>query len=143
MYRCIFNLPRTQSLTLYFKRFSGISEEDVKDNCTSLREVQETLLSFISADTILIGHGLETDLCALKVTTASFFNHNSAFLFCMGLQFRLKKKKAVSISVKEEICNKLPVNINMATFRTTFVHSSCVNIFIWMPCLKKKKKSYF
>ncbi|XP_030272373.1 RNA exonuclease 1 homolog isoform X3 [Sparus aurata] len=53
----------------YNTRFSGISEEDVKGNHTSLREVQETLLSFISADTILIGHGLETDLCALKVTT--------------------------------------------------------------------------
>ncbi|XP_073322012.1 uncharacterized protein [Pagrus major] len=51
----------------YNTRFSGISEEDVKGNCTSLREVQETLLSFISADTILIGHGLETDFCALKL----------------------------------------------------------------------------
>lgn len=85
MYQCIFNLPRTQSLTLYFSRFSGISEEDVKGNHTSLREVQETLLSFIGADTILIGHGLETDLCALKVTTVSFFQHYSAFLAYLGL----------------------------------------------------------
>lgn len=52
-------------------RFSGISEEDVKGNQTSLKKVQETLLSFISADTILIGHSLEKDLCLLKVT-ASF-----------------------------------------------------------------------
>uniref|UniRef100_A0A3P8WBT9 Exonuclease domain-containing protein n=1 Tax=Cynoglossus semilaevis TaxID=244447 RepID=A0A3P8WBT9_CYNSE len=37
-------------------------------NNTSLREVQETLMSFINADTILIGHSLETALCALKVT---------------------------------------------------------------------------
>ncbi|KAK5611110.1 hypothetical protein CRENBAI_022021 [Crenichthys baileyi] len=51
----------------YNTRFSGISEEDVKGNHTSLREVQETLLSFISADTILVGHGLETDLCLLKL----------------------------------------------------------------------------
>ncbi|XP_068422495.1 RNA exonuclease 1 homolog isoform X2 [Clinocottus analis] len=51
----------------YNTRFSGISEEDVKGNRTSLREVQDTLLSFVSADTILIGHGLETDLCALKI----------------------------------------------------------------------------
>lgn len=48
----------------------------MKGNLTSLREVQETLLSFINADTILIGHGLETDLCALKVTTVSFFQHD-------------------------------------------------------------------
>uniref|UniRef100_A0A3Q3X6D2 Exonuclease domain-containing protein n=1 Tax=Mola mola TaxID=94237 RepID=A0A3Q3X6D2_MOLML len=51
----------------YNTRFSGISEEDVKGIHTSLKEVQETLLSFINADTILIGHGLETDLCALKL----------------------------------------------------------------------------
>ncbi|MEQ2177382.1 hypothetical protein GOODEAATRI_002962 [Goodea atripinnis] len=57
----------------YNTRFSGISEEDVKGNHTSLREVQETLLSFISADTILVGHGLETDLCLLKVTVANLF----------------------------------------------------------------------
>ncbi|XP_051922876.1 RNA exonuclease 1 homolog isoform X2 [Hippocampus zosterae] len=65
----------------YNTRFSGISEEDVKANHVSLAEVQKTLLSFISADTILIGHGLETDFCALKllhgtvVDTAAVFPH--------------------------------------------------------------------
>lgn len=62
----------SQVSTCVTQRFSGISEEDVKGNHTSLRKVQETLLSFINADTILIGHSLETDLCALKVTTISF-----------------------------------------------------------------------
>ncbi|KAG7221306.1 hypothetical protein INR49_017373, partial [Caranx melampygus] len=62
----------------YNTRFSGISEEDVKGNNTSLREVQETLMSFINADTILIGHSLETDLCALKVISAS-----AIFLFAV------------------------------------------------------------
>lgn len=46
----------------------------MKGNHTPLREVQQTLLSFISANTILIGHSLETDLCALKVTTKAFCN---------------------------------------------------------------------
>lgn len=64
-------------LVLHLSRFSGISEEDVKGNRTSLREVQETLLSFVSADTVLIGHGLETDLCVLKVTAISFLQHYS------------------------------------------------------------------
>ncbi|XP_019741088.1 putative exonuclease GOR [Hippocampus comes] len=65
----------------YNTRFSGINEEDVKANHVSLAEVQKTLLSFISADTILIGHGLETDFCALKllhgtvVDTAAVFPH--------------------------------------------------------------------
>ncbi|XP_061673940.1 RNA exonuclease 1 homolog isoform X2 [Syngnathoides biaculeatus] len=65
----------------YNTRFSGISEQDVRGNHISLVEVQKTLLSFISADTVLIGHGLETDLCALKllhgmvVDTAVVFPH--------------------------------------------------------------------
>ena len=37
------------------------------DACPSIRDVQETLLGFVSSDTILIGHSLETDLRALKV----------------------------------------------------------------------------
>lgn len=60
------------SLTPPSSRFSGIGEEDVEGHHASLSEVQETLLSFINADTILIGHSLETDLCLLKVTFSFF-----------------------------------------------------------------------
>ncbi|XP_048850083.1 RNA exonuclease 1 homolog isoform X3 [Brienomyrus brachyistius] len=56
----------------YNTRFSGISEEDVSSASFSLRDVQSVLLSFISADTILIGHSLENDLCALKWTPLWF-----------------------------------------------------------------------
>lgn len=49
----------------------------MKGHHTSLCEVQETLLSFLNADTILIGHSLEMDLCALKVTTNGSLQHNS------------------------------------------------------------------
>lgn len=44
----------------------------MKGNHTSLREVQEKVLSFINDDTILIGHSLETNLCALKVNLQLF-----------------------------------------------------------------------
>lgn len=40
----------------------------MKGTSSSLRDVQAVLLSFINADTILIGHGLENDLAALKVS---------------------------------------------------------------------------
>lgn len=89
-----------QVSTCVTQRFSGISEEDVKGNHTSLTKVQETLLSFINADTILIGHSLETDLCALKVTTISFPWHNSyrtdlrwSGHFWHGHQFTFKWQK--------------------------------------------------
>ncbi|XP_051277789.1 RNA exonuclease 1 homolog isoform X2 [Dicentrarchus labrax] len=73
----------------YNTRFSGISEEDVKGNHTSLREVQETLLSFISADTILIGHSLETDLCALKLLHGTVVDTSVVFPHRLGLPHKL------------------------------------------------------
>lgn len=41
----------------------------MKGTSSSLHDVQAVLLSFINADTILIGHGLENDLAALKVSS--------------------------------------------------------------------------
>lgn len=55
---------------LILLRFSGISKDDVKGTSSSLHDVQAALLSFINADTILIGHGLENDLTALKVSSS-------------------------------------------------------------------------
>uniref|UniRef100_UPI0037E97160 RNA exonuclease 1 homolog n=1 Tax=Semicossyphus pulcher TaxID=241346 RepID=UPI0037E97160 len=73
----------------YNTRFSGISEEDVKGNHTSLREVQETLLSFINADSILIGHGLETDLCALKLLHGTVVDTSVVFPHRLGPPHKL------------------------------------------------------
>ena len=50
-------------------RFSGLTEEDMKDVTTTLEDVQEKLLDMFSDKTILIGHSLESDLIALKVHT--------------------------------------------------------------------------
>ncbi|XP_068167222.1 RNA exonuclease 1 homolog isoform X3 [Antennarius striatus] len=73
----------------YNTRFSGICEEDVKDNRTSLREVQQILLSFISSDTILIGHGLETDLCALKLIHGKVVDTSVVFPHHLGSPHKL------------------------------------------------------
>lgn len=51
-------------------RFSGVTEEDLENTSITLRDVQAVLLNMFSADTILIGHSLESDLFALKVTLA-------------------------------------------------------------------------
>ena len=52
----------------YNTRFSGVTARDLKRGpVKSLKEVQNDLLGFINANTILIGHGLENDLRALKV----------------------------------------------------------------------------
>lgn len=54
-------------------RFSGVTEEDLENVTITMRDVQAVLLSMFSAETILIGHSLESDLLALKVKMA--LNH--------------------------------------------------------------------
>ena len=54
----------------YNTRFSGVTARDLKcgnNSVKSLKAVQNDILGFINANTILIGHGLENSLRALKV----------------------------------------------------------------------------
>ncbi|XP_061117326.1 RNA exonuclease 1 homolog isoform X2 [Conger conger] len=69
----------------YNTRFSGVSEEDLRGSSLSIHNVQEVLQSFISADTILIGHGLEKDLCALKLLHSSVVDLTVVFPHRLGL----------------------------------------------------------
>ncbi|XP_030644116.1 RNA exonuclease 1 homolog [Chanos chanos] len=69
-------------------RFSGVSEDDVKGCSVSLRDVQAALLSFVNEDTILIGHGLENDLCALKLLHRTVVDTSVVFPHRLGLPHR-------------------------------------------------------
>lgn len=44
-----------------------MTQEDLESTTITLRDVQAVLLNMFSADSILIGHSLESDLFALKV----------------------------------------------------------------------------
>ena len=52
-------------LTIY--RYSGITEEMMRNVNTTLEQVQQELVDLIDEETVLIGHSLENDLKALKV----------------------------------------------------------------------------
>lgn len=73
----------------YNTRFSGISKDDVTAASPSIGDVQKTLLSFVSADTILIGHNLETDLCALKLLHGTVVDTSVVFPHRLGLPHKL------------------------------------------------------
>ena len=54
------------------RRFSGVTEEDLDNTTITLRDVQAVLLSMFSAESILLGHSLESDLLALKVLSTFY-----------------------------------------------------------------------
>ncbi|EGW35160.1 uncharacterized protein SPAPADRAFT_58364 [Spathaspora passalidarum NRRL Y-27907] len=71
-----------QEITDYVTRYSGITEEILRDVTTTLEQVQQLFIDKISANDILVGHSLESDLEVLKikhnrvVDTAIVYDHN-------------------------------------------------------------------
>ncbi|KRT85791.1 WD40 domain-containing protein [Oryctes borbonicus] len=89
----------------YNSRFSGITAKDLQKKRTlkTLKEVQNDLMGFISADTILIGHGLENDLRALKILHPTVIDTAVAFPHYNGLPYRRSLKSLISCFLKREI----------------------------------------
>lgn len=89
----------------YNTRFSGITAKDLKkgNSAKCLREVQNDLMSFISADTILIGHGLENDLKALKMIHSTVIDTTVIFPHYYGLPYRRSLRSLVNSILERDI----------------------------------------
>lgn len=87
----------------YNTRFSGITAEHyAKNPSKTLERVQRDLLQLIHQDTILIGHGLGTDLFALKIIHRRLVDTSLLFL-TPHTQFRKSLKELSFKLLKRQI----------------------------------------
>ncbi|CAH1998194.1 unnamed protein product [Acanthoscelides obtectus] len=108
----------------YNTRFSGITAKDMEHSqVKKLHEVQNDLLGFIHSKTILIGHGLENDLKALRmvhyyvVDTAYTFPHH------YGLPYRMSLKNLTSMILNRQIQEDCHDSYEDA--------AACIDLILW------------
>ncbi|XP_060815344.1 uncharacterized protein LOC132906818 isoform X2 [Bombus pascuorum] len=87
----------------YNTRFSGITAKDLETVTKTIRDVQRDLTSFIYAQTILIGHGLENDLRALKLIHTTVVDTCVAFPHFLGYPYRNSLKTLARTVLYREI----------------------------------------
>merc|ERR1712157_716768 len=84
-------------------RFSGITAKDLESGSgqsKNLKEVQNDLMGFINADTIIVGHGLENDLRALQLVHSVVLDTSAVFPHYCGLPYRRSLRSLVSSYLK-------------------------------------------
>ncbi|XP_074036175.1 putative exonuclease GOR [Leptinotarsa decemlineata] len=88
----------------YNTRFSGITAHDMEVNAPKrIHEVQYDLLQFIGAETVLIGHSLESDLRALKIAHKNIVDTALVFEHEKGLPYRKALKELASTVLHRSI----------------------------------------
>ncbi|XP_014246282.1 exonuclease GOR isoform X2 [Cimex lectularius] len=91
------------SIIDYNTRFSGVTAKDMAKRTKLLKDVQSDLMGFISADTILVGHGLENDLRALKMIHTTVIDTSIVFPHYYGLPYKRSLKSLVHSVLKRDI----------------------------------------
>uniref|UniRef100_A0A3Q3GR05 REX1, RNA exonuclease 1 homolog n=1 Tax=Labrus bergylta TaxID=56723 RepID=A0A3Q3GR05_9LABR len=109
----------------YNTRFSGVTEEDLEDVTISLRDVQAVLLSMFSAESILIGHSLESDLLALKLIHSTVVDTAIVFPHRLGLPFKRALRNLMADHLKRIIQD------NVDGHDSSEDASACMELMVW------------
>ncbi|KAK5467617.1 hypothetical protein LTS15_000590 [Exophiala xenobiotica] len=87
----------------YFTQYSGITPSHLENITTSLSDIQSRLLSILGSDSILLGHSLESDLNALKLTHPFIVDTSIIYPHPRGLPLRSSLKFLANRYLKREI----------------------------------------
>ncbi|XP_056893639.1 RNA exonuclease 1 homolog [Takifugu flavidus] len=109
----------------YNTRFSGVTEEDLENTTISLRDVQAVLLSLFSAESILIGHSLESDLLALKLIHSSVVDTSIVFPHRLGLPYKRALRNLMADHLKRIIQD------NVEGHDSSEDASACMELMVW------------
>ncbi|XP_016982407.1 uncharacterized protein LOC108046941 isoform X2 [Drosophila rhopaloa] len=111
----------------YNTRYSGITERDLRSGAKSLAEVQRDLLELIAADTILIGHGLDNDLRALRLVHNTLIDTSISFPHSSGFPYRKALRHLTKVHLKREIQSG-----DGTTGHSSFEDSrACMELMLW------------
>ncbi|NXW41235.1 REXO1 exonuclease, partial [Nyctiprogne leucopyga] len=109
----------------YNTRFSGVTEEDLENTSITLRDVQAVLLNMFSADTVLIGHSLESDLLALKLIHGTVVDTAIVFPHRLGLPYKRALRTLMADYLKRIIQDNVEGHDSSEDAR------ACMELMVW------------
>lgn len=90
-------------ITNYFTQYSGITAEILEGVTTTLQDVQQQIKKLLTPSTILLGHSLDSDLNALKLTHPFLVDTSLVYPHPRGLPLRSSLKYLANKYLKREI----------------------------------------
>ena len=90
-------------ITNYFTQYSGITPQKLENVTTSLQDIQQELLEILTPSSVLLGHSLDSDLNALKLTHPFVIDTSIIYPHPRGLPLRSSLKYLANKYLKREI----------------------------------------
>uniref|UniRef100_A0A6I8S9V2 Uncharacterized XB5934250 n=1 Tax=Xenopus tropicalis TaxID=8364 RepID=A0A6I8S9V2_XENTR len=109
----------------YNTRFSGVTEDNLKNVSTSILDVQAVMLNMFSADTILIGHSLENDLLALKLIHDTVVDTSIVFPHRLGLPHKRSLRNLIADYLRRIIQD------NVGGHDSAEDATACMELMMW------------